>query len=137
MQVSSHIIKIFNTGPYAHKKIEIVSIHESYLYQHEEFLSSFVESACHANARLLGLAGAYIPCTSDNLRGETACLLSKIALASPDRVIIITLDFEPATADHNVLSKYVFKEQPDFQTIAFNADRLALRLYQVGLDYCY
>lgn len=75
-----------------------------------------------------------MPCNEDSLRDGTACLLTKIAVATPEAVLIITLHFPDESnpsdvVDHTILYTTLFNTDTPLAFVGFNIDRLALQLF--------
>lgn len=130
---------LFNRPPpKGDQRFEVIRIHESYLY-HNPLPPQFQTQA--SGVKRYGIAGAYTICDTPNLLGGTACLLTKVAIATPDCVLVVTLDFEDSPGqivDHTCLYNNFFpeKENPCIFT-GFNLDRLSLQLFgEYGLYIC-
>jgi len=68
------------------------------------------------------------------LRDGTACLLTKIAVATPEAVLVIALHFPDETnpsdvVDHTILYNTLFNTVNPLAFVGFNVDRLALQLF--------
>jgi hypothetical protein len=119
---------LFNRPPFSARRFEVISIHESYLYENtlpEQFLTTGVKK--------YGISGAYTICDPPNLLDESACLLSKVAIATPECVVIITLDFEASPGQYvnhaHLYDSFFSAEGEPCTFIGFNLDRLTLQLW--------
>ncbi|KAG8844026.1 hypothetical protein FRC20_003655 [Serendipita sp. 405] len=127
---------IFNGHPLKDRTFKVTTLHERDLARDPEPLDAFL-ATYGQSASSFGIAGSYVPCNSDTLKNYTACLLTKIAVASPEEVLIISLHYQsddnPADiVDHTVLYERLFPEETNRSTHQFvgcNVDRLALQLY--------
>ncbi|KIM33489.1 hypothetical protein M408DRAFT_60908 [Serendipita vermifera MAFF 305830] len=124
---------VFNHEPLKGKSFEATFIHERDLYTDTTPLDALLKSRT-STTDALGLAGAYIPCNEDSLDDGSACLLTKIAVATPDAVLVIELHFEDANypsdiVDHTTLYNSLFNPENPLPFIGFNLDRLALQLF--------
>ena len=76
------------------------------------------------------------------MRDGSACLLTKVAIATPDAVLIIELHFDdpnnPAdVVDHTALYTALFNPDNVLSFVGFNLDRLALQLFgEYGMYIC-
>ncbi|KAG8830151.1 hypothetical protein FRC17_005343 [Serendipita sp. 399] len=131
-EVMSHV---FNRDPLKDRTFKVTVLHERDLARYPEPLDDFL-AAYSQNASSFGIAGSYVPCNSDTLRNYTACLLTKIAVASPEEVLVISLHYPSEdnpldVVDHTVLYQRLFSDesQSPHRYVGCNVDRLALQLY--------
>jgi hypothetical protein len=126
--------KLFNRGPAKDRQFRVTYIEEKDLYTNQEPLDTFINSISSPSAPL-GIAGAYTPCTEAALRDQTAYLLTKIAVATPENVLVITLHFYDEDrpfppVNHAYLEAALFPtEDTSRQYVGFSVDRLALQLF--------
>jgi hypothetical protein len=121
----------FLNAPLSNQKFQAAFIQERSLYASPEPLYDFVKSA--SQSRTLGIAGAYVPAADESQRDRTACLLTKLAVATSEQVLVITLHFpgeDPADiVDHTLLYNNLFSPTNPRLYVGFNVDRLALQLF--------
>lgn len=100
----------------------------------DDFLAKYSQS------QQFGISGAYLPCSSEFLRNGTAGLLTKLAIASPEEVLVITLHFENPDdpgdiVNHTPLYQRFFSEENPRRFVGFSLDRIALQLWgEYGLS---
>ncbi|KAG8829690.1 hypothetical protein FRC17_006185, partial [Serendipita sp. 399] len=126
---------VFNRDPLKDRTFKVTVLHERDLARYPEPLDAFLATYSQ-NASSFGIAGSYLPCNSDTLRNYTACLLTKIAVASPEEVLVISLHYPSEdnpldVVDHTVLYQRLFSDesQSPHRFVGCNVDRLALQLY--------
>jgi hypothetical protein len=121
----------FLNAPLSNQRFQATFIQERSLYANPEPLYEFLESA--SQSRTLGIAGAYVPATPESQRDCTACLLTKLAVATSEQVLVITLHFpseDPADiVDHTLLHDNLFSPTNPRLYVGFSVDRLALQLF--------
>ena len=123
---------LFNNPPLKDRQFKATFTHERSFNSDPSPLDDFL--ARSSQSQQLGIAGAYIPCSSDFLRNGTAGLLTKLAIASPEEVLVITLHFENPDdpgdiVNHTPLYQRFFSEDNPRRFVGFNLDRIALQLF--------
>lgn len=123
---------IFVNEPLSNRRFIATYIEEYDLYTDPGPLLEFVRLAEQSNT--FGIAGSYVPCNDTTQRDGSAALLTKLAIATPDQVLVITLHFpsgDPAdVVDHTLLYQNFFSlETNPRRFVGFFLDRLALQLF--------
>ncbi|PVF95895.1 hypothetical protein CPB86DRAFT_555029 [Serendipita vermifera] len=133
VQQATLACNLFNKGP-VNRQFTVTFIEEKDLYTNQQPLKAFLDSVSSPSAPL-GIAGAYTQCTEAALKDQTAYLLTKIAVATPENVLVISLHFYDEDrpippVNHAYLEAALFPtDDTSRQYVGFNVDRLALQLF--------